>query len=90
MVITKTTMAKEARIHQQNWDGKTEISSPFPSITNANNAVGHIIAADGAIVLHKDVNEHDGNIINTLTKIGNSKLWGETDYEVLPVSNIPL
>lgn len=80
-------MAKEARIHQENWDGKSEISSPFPSITNANNALSHVIAADGAIVRSEDVNEYDGRIVDTLTPIGNSKLWGETHYEVLPTTD---
>lgn len=72
----------KANIHEESWDGKKTVSSDFPNVNNANNALGHVLAIDGTIIMSDTKNDDNGRVVEGLRKIGNSKLWGETQYEI--------
>lgn len=73
---------KAANIHETSWDGKKNVSPDFKGVPNANNALTHVLAAEGSIVLEEGTNDDEGRQVLVLKKIGNTKLWGETEYEV--------
>ncbi|CAB4185741.1 hypothetical protein UFOVP1492_136 [uncultured Caudovirales phage] len=75
---------KPAIIHVETWDKKTEESAPFKSVPDANVALSYHLAGTGAIVIDSKFNDDDGRAVTALEKIGKSKLWGETSYEVKP------
>lgn len=79
-----------ATIHRESWDGTKETQKGFQSVTAANGALTVGLAQIGAIPIETSVNDFDGKEVIALEKIGNSKLWGETGYSVLPDGQIPV
>mgnify|MGYP003552548845 FL=1 len=81
--------SKKATIHVQTWNGKKEKEGGFQGVPAANNALSVHLAQSGSIVIDSEINEYDGKSVVALEKIGDSKLWEETGYTVLP-GDIPL
>lgn len=75
---------KTVTIHTESWDGKKDKAEGFQGVPAANNALAVHLAQSGSITIDSEINDYDGKNIVALEKIGNSKLWGETQYEVLP------
>ncbi len=79
---------KKAIIIRDNENGDLEISASFNSVNQANHGLSVELQEKQAIVIKKGVNDFDGSEITSLEKIGDTRLWGEIDYHVLPESEI--
>lgn len=66
---------------------EVNVQSGFNSVGQANAASGAIIAAQGGIIINREVNDHDGHETTFVSPFQNG-VWHEKQHIVLPESEV--